>query len=129
MLFARPTLILVFDRLSDTLFCVAPLWAPRDGEPGAADRQLERAAERSDEALRKLAGHAPAPQPDTSLPEIALGIPEKMRQLAPTIIPLGRPATPEDAAGPIFFLCTPWSNFVHGQVITASGGQTTGMTS
>jgi 3-oxoacyl-[acyl-carrier protein] reductase len=60
--------------------------------------------------------------------EIRLGIPEKMRQLAPAIIPLGRPATPEDAAGPIFFLCSPWSNFVHGQVITASGGQTTGMT-
>jgi 3-oxoacyl-[acyl-carrier protein] reductase len=52
-----------------------------------------------------------------------------MRQLASAIIPLGRPATPEDAAGPIFFLCSPWSNFVHGQVITASGGQTTGMTS
>jgi 3-oxoacyl-[acyl-carrier protein] reductase len=61
--------------------------------------------------------------------EIPLGIPEKMRQMAPMIIPLGRPAAPEDAAGPIFFLCTPWSNFVHGQVITASGGQTTGMTS
>ena len=60
--------------------------------------------------------------------EIRLGIPEKMRQLAPTIIPLGRPATAEDAAGPIFFLCSPWSNFVHGQVLTASGGQTTGMT-
>ena len=60
--------------------------------------------------------------------EIPLGIPEKMRQLAPTLIPLGRPATPADAAGPIFFLCTPWSNFVHGQVITASGGQLTGMT-
>jgi 3-oxoacyl-[acyl-carrier protein] reductase len=60
--------------------------------------------------------------------EIRLGIPERMRQLAPTIIPLGRPATPQDAAGPIFFLCSPWSNFVHGQVITASGGQTTGMT-
>ena len=61
--------------------------------------------------------------------EIPLGIPERMRQMAPAIIPLGRPATPEDAAGPIFFLCSPWSNFVHGQVITASGGQTTGMTS
>jgi 3-oxoacyl-[acyl-carrier protein] reductase len=60
--------------------------------------------------------------------EIPLGIPAKMRELASTLIPLGRPATPEDAAGPIFFLCTPWSNFVHGQVITASGGQTTGMT-
>jgi 3-oxoacyl-[acyl-carrier protein] reductase len=61
--------------------------------------------------------------------EIQLGVPEQMRELATKIIPLGRPARPEDAAGPIFFLCTPWSNFVHGQVITASGGQTTGMTS
>ena len=60
--------------------------------------------------------------------EIRLGIPQKMREMAPMIIPLGRPATPEDAAGPIFFLCSPWSNFVHGQVITASGGQMTGMT-
>jgi 3-oxoacyl-[acyl-carrier protein] reductase len=60
---------------------------------------------------------------------IQLGIPEKMRELAPKLIPLGRPATPHDAAGPILFLCSPWSNFVHGQVITASGGQTTGMTS
>jgi 3-oxoacyl-[acyl-carrier protein] reductase len=61
--------------------------------------------------------------------EIPLGIPKRMREMAPVIIPLGRPAMPEDAAGPIFFLCSPWSNFVHGQVITASGGQTTGMTS
>jgi 3-oxoacyl-[acyl-carrier protein] reductase len=60
--------------------------------------------------------------------EIPLGIPGQMREMASQIIPLGRPATPEEAAGPIFFLCTPWSNFVHGQVITASGGQTTGMT-
>jgi 3-oxoacyl-[acyl-carrier protein] reductase len=60
---------------------------------------------------------------------IQLGIPEKMRELAPKLIPLGRPATPHEAAGPILFLCSPWSNFVHGQVITASGGQTTGMTS
>jgi 3-oxoacyl-[acyl-carrier protein] reductase len=60
--------------------------------------------------------------------EIKLGIPQQMRDLAPMIIPLGRPATTEDAAGPIFFLCSPWSNFVHGQVLTASGGQMTGMT-
>ena len=65
-------------------------------------------------------------QGDVTIP---LGIPSRMRELAPTIIPLGRAATPQDAAGPIFFLCSPWSNFVHGQVITASGGQTTGMTS
>ena len=56
-------------------------------------------------------------------------LPQQMRDAAPQIIPLGRPAQPEEAAGAIFFLCSPWSNFVHGQVITASGGQTTGMTS
>jgi 3-oxoacyl-[acyl-carrier protein] reductase len=55
-------------------------------------------------------------------------LPQQMKDAAPQIIPLGRPAQPEEAAGAIFFLCSPWSNFVHGQVITASGGQTTGMT-
>jgi 3-oxoacyl-[acyl-carrier protein] reductase len=55
-------------------------------------------------------------------------LPERMREAAPQIIPLGRPATPEEAAGAVFLLCTPWSNFIHGQVITASGGQTPGMT-
>jgi 3-oxoacyl-[acyl-carrier protein] reductase len=60
--------------------------------------------------------------------EIKLGIAPQMRDLAPTIIPLGRPAAPEEAAGAIFFLCSPWSNFVHGQVLTVNGGQTTGMT-
>jgi 3-oxoacyl-[acyl-carrier protein] reductase len=61
--------------------------------------------------------------------EIRLGIPAAMRELASTIIPLGRPATPAEAAGAIFFLCSPWSNFVHGQVLTVNGGQATGMTS
>jgi 3-oxoacyl-[acyl-carrier protein] reductase len=59
--------------------------------------------------------------------EIDLGIPEQMRQLASAIIPLGRPATPEEAAGPIFFLCSPWANYVHGQVLNVTGGQFGGM--
>ena len=50
MLFVRPTLILVFDRLSDALFCVAPVW-PSDAAP---DRTLAQAQERIDEALRRL---------------------------------------------------------------------------
>ena len=41
--------------------------------------------------------------------KIQLGIPEQMRQMASTMIPLGRPATPEEAAGGVFFLCSPWS--------------------
>ncbi|MBA2420251.1 MAG: SDR family oxidoreductase [Thermoleophilaceae bacterium] len=59
---------------------------------------------------------------------IQLGIPEQLRQMASMLIPLGRPATPEEAAGGVFFLCSPWSNYVHGQVLNVTGGQFTGMT-
>ena len=59
---------------------------------------------------------------------IQLGIPDPIRGVAPMMIPLGRPGTPEEAAGGVFFLCSPWSNFVHGQVLNVTGGQFTGMT-
>jgi 3-oxoacyl-[acyl-carrier protein] reductase len=59
---------------------------------------------------------------------IQLGIPEQMRQMAPMMIPLGRPAAPEEAAGGIFFLCSPWSNYVHGQTLHVTGGVFGGMT-
>ncbi len=54
--------------------------------------------------------------------KIQLGIPEQMRQMASMLIPLGRPATPEEAAGGVFFLCSPWSNYVHGQTLHVTGG-------
>ena len=60
--------------------------------------------------------------------KIQLGIPEQMRQMASMLIPLGRPATPEEAAGGIFFLCSPWSNYVHGQTLHVTGGLFGGMT-
>jgi 3-oxoacyl-[acyl-carrier protein] reductase len=59
--------------------------------------------------------------------EIPLGIPEQMRAMAAMMIPLGRPASPEEAAGPVFFLCSPWANYVHGQVLNVTGGQFGGM--
>ncbi len=61
--------------------------------------------------------------------KVQLGIPEQMRQMASMLIPLGRPGTPEEAAGGVFFLCSPWSNYVHGQVLNITGGQFVGMTS
>jgi anthranilate synthase component 1 len=72
MLFARPTLILVFDRLSDDLFCIAPLWAPKDGSASDPDRAIEAAGERIDETLRKLAASPPLPDRSPELPEMAL---------------------------------------------------------
>jgi 3-oxoacyl-[acyl-carrier protein] reductase len=61
--------------------------------------------------------------------KVQLGIPEQLRQMAPMMIPLGRPGTPAEAAGGIFLLCTPWSNYIHGQVLNVTGGQFGGMTS
>jgi 3-oxoacyl-[acyl-carrier protein] reductase len=60
--------------------------------------------------------------------KIQLGIPEQMRQMASMLIPLGRPASPEEAAGGVFFLCSPWSNYVHGQTLHVTGGLFGGMT-
>ena len=38
------------------------------------------------------------------------------------LIPLGRAAEPEEIAGPIVFLCTPWAGFVSGEVFNVNGG-------
>ena len=59
--------------------------------------------------------------------EVDLGIPEQMRAMASMMIPLGRPAQPEEAAGPVCFLSSEMSNYIHGQVINVTGGQFTGM--
>jgi 3-oxoacyl-[acyl-carrier protein] reductase len=60
---------------------------------------------------------------------VQLGIPSQMRELAPALIPIGRPGMAAEAAGGVFLLCTPWANYITGQVLTISGGQFGGMTS
>jgi 3-oxoacyl-[acyl-carrier protein] reductase len=60
--------------------------------------------------------------------QVQLGIPEQLRGMGSMLIPLGRPGTPQEAAGGVFFLCSPWSNYVHGQTLNVTGGQFTGMT-
>jgi 3-oxoacyl-[acyl-carrier protein] reductase len=37
-------------------------------------------------------------------------------------IPLGRVGTPEEVAGPILFLCTPYAGFITGEVFNVNGG-------
>ncbi len=59
--------------------------------------------------------------------QVQLGIPEQLRGMAQMMIPLGRPASPKEAAGGVFFLCSPWSNYVHGQVLKVTGGVFGGM--
>ena len=64
MLFVRPTVILVFDRLGDELFCVAPVW-PSEAEPKLT---VEAAAERIDETLRGLSRPVPVAVAAPTLP-------------------------------------------------------------
>jgi len=59
--------------------------------------------------------------------KIELGIPEQMREMGKMMIPLGRPAQPTEAAGPVLLLCSDYANYIHGQVINVTGGQFTGM--
>ncbi len=55
--------------------------------------------------------------------QISLGIPGQMQQMGRLMVPLGRPGTPEEAAGPMLFLASPLSNYVSGIVIEVHGGR------
>jgi 3-oxoacyl-[acyl-carrier protein] reductase len=54
--------------------------------------------------------------------EIRVGIPEEAHRAIVAATPLGRAGTPEDAAGAVYLLCAPESDFITGQVVMATGG-------
>ncbi|MEM6475952.1 MAG: anthranilate synthase component I [Pseudomonadota bacterium] len=65
LLFVRPTIILVFDGLTDEMFCIAPIWEATD--PASA---ITLAGERIDETLRALSQPRPSePSIDDSTAE------------------------------------------------------------
>ena len=47
--------------------------------------------------------------------------------LALLLAPVAATAQPEEAAGPVLFLCSEHANYVHGQVLNVTGGQFGGM--
>ncbi|MHA6767918.1 anthranilate synthase component I [Sphingobium ummariense] len=57
MLFVRPTVILVFDRLADALYLVAPVWKGSFADP---DKAIAAALDRIDAAAARLAAPIPA---------------------------------------------------------------------
>ncbi|MEM8827432.1 MAG: chorismate-binding protein, partial [Pseudomonadota bacterium] len=80
MMFVRPALLLVFDRLKDALFIAAPVYPGRDD----ADTAYARAVERIETAEAKLNGPLPAATSPTELPDGALSAivpPEHYRQM------------------------------------------------
>ena len=57
----------------------------------------------------------------TDMSESTLQNPDTSNRVFRTI-PLGRVATPDEIAGPILFLCTPWAGFITGEVFNVNGG-------
>jgi anthranilate synthase component 1 len=60
MMFVRPTVILIFDRLSDARFIVAPVWPDADHTP---DALIDAARDRIEETARRLAAPDLPPSP------------------------------------------------------------------
>jgi 3-oxoacyl-[acyl-carrier protein] reductase len=68
----------------------------------------------------------PMEQPETRIAigekRVHVGMQAQVRQQLTKTIPLGRLGTPEDAANAVFFLCSPLSDYVTGEVLVCSGG-------
>lgn len=54
--------------------------------------------------------------------EIKVGVNPELLSTAERMIPLGRAGTPSDAAGAVYLLCTPESDYISGQVLVCGGG-------
>ncbi len=78
MLFVRPTVILIFDRLKDELFLIAPVWPDKAPD---ADAQISAAGERIEAAAARLAAGLPPRLPESELPE------QEAMQLGPVLAP------------------------------------------
>lgn len=81
---------------------------------GLIDTRLTQAG--SADSTIEVAGHA------------VRGLPAQARAAFERQVPLRRAGTTSEAAGGIAFLCSPWSDYVTGQVLNVSGGIAMGMT-
>lgn len=54
--------------------------------------------------------------------EVQLGIPQHMRDMLTMMIPLGRTGTPEEAAGGILLLASPYASYITGHTLEVTGG-------
>ncbi len=59
---------------------------------------------------------------DTGKEKVAVGIPEKQRDMFIMAIPMARAGTAEEAANSILFFASPLSDYVSGQVLVCGGG-------
>ena len=55
---------------------------------------------------------------------VGVGVPKQNVEMMKMMIPLGRGGTAEEAAGGVYLLCSPESNYVSGQTLIVGGGFT-----
>lgn len=49
--------------------------------------------------------------------------PPEMREKMVSAIPMGREGTPEETAGAVLFLASPWADYLVGEIVEVNGGQ------
>lgn len=54
--------------------------------------------------------------------QISVGVNPQLMDTMEQMIPLGRAGTPDDAAGAVYLLCTPESDYISGQTLVCGGG-------
>ena len=54
--------------------------------------------------------------------DIKVGVNPGLMAMVERQIPLGRTGTPEEAAGAVYLLCTPESDYISGQTVICGGG-------
>ena len=55
--------------------------------------------------------------------DIKVGISAEKAAMASKVIPFGRPGTPVEAAGAVYLMCTPESDYVNGQCLVVDAGR------
>jgi 3-oxoacyl-[acyl-carrier protein] reductase len=55
--------------------------------------------------------------------KIKVGINPRLAEMGRAVIPLGRPGTPQEAAGAIYLLCTPEADYISGQCLVCDGAR------
>lgn len=53
---------------------------------------------------------------------VQAGVPGALLESLPSVVPLGRAGTPEEAAGSVYLFCSPESDYISGQVVLVAGG-------
>ncbi|WP_171012634.1 MULTISPECIES: SDR family NAD(P)-dependent oxidoreductase [unclassified Sphingomonas] len=74
------------------------------------------------ETRLNLPGDHPDARAEIEGRQLRFGVPAGFREAVTAQIPLGRPGTPEEAAGGVYFFCAPESDYVSGQTLLVAGG-------